>query len=446
MKSVELWVVNYLLNSLWMVPLVFSFAWLSVGAMKEAGPKMEHRVWVSVLLLDVVLPACRFHVVGVWAAVHQILNGSGTTSGGTAHLGMITSASPGYGAFSLPTGMTAALVVAYGCGLLYFAVRLGWGLWTTRSMQREAQELWLEDATEQRWERCCGAFGFDRNEVRVASSPRIDGPVMVGIRRGLLLLPPGFLNRVEKSDLCAVMAHECAHMRRNDFLKNILYNVIALPVSYHPLLRRTLSRVAETREMICDAMAAEAIAGRESYARSLLRLASLMVERTPARTLHAIGIFDANSFERRVMSLTKNPIAVGRARRLAMVAVCVMVGAVTCGSALALRMEVGTRDAASADSVNATKNHVTTMPVLISSKQPEYPKLPKADRINGKCLLALTVDQDGVPQDVHVVKSLRPEYDQKAVEAVEQYRFRPALQDGQPIEKQLHIEVDFRVF
>ena len=118
------------------------------------------------------------------------------------------------------------------------------------------------------------------------------GPVTIGIRQWTLLLPPSFLHNVEADDLDAVFAHECAHLHRRDFAKNLLYGLVAVPVSWHPLLWLTRLRLAETREMVCDAMAAEAVAGRESYANSLLRLASMLSNRMAAENLHAIGIFD----------------------------------------------------------------------------------------------------------------------------------------------------------
>jgi len=71
-----------------------------------------------------------------------------------------------------------------------------------------------------------------------------------------------------------------------------------------PLLWLTRARLAETREMVCDDLAAEAVGGREGYARSLLRLARMLSDRKAPRILHAIGILDANIFERRVMYLT----------------------------------------------------------------------------------------------------------------------------------------------
>ena len=124
------------------------------------------------------------------------------------------------------------------------------------------------------------------------------------------------MERVEQRDLDALLAHEIVHMRRRDFAKNLLYEVLSLAGAYHPLLRLTRLRLAESREMVCDAMAADAVAGRARYARSLLRLASILSDRPPARVLHAIGIFDANIFERRVMNLTEQ--ASGSARDAAM--------------------------------------------------------------------------------------------------------------------------------
>lgn len=58
MKSLESWILSYLLNSLWQVPLLFAAGWVGARALRPAGVRAEHRVWVSVLLLQSVLPAC----------------------------------------------------------------------------------------------------------------------------------------------------------------------------------------------------------------------------------------------------------------------------------------------------------------------------------------------------------------------------------------------------
>ena len=56
----------------------------------------------------------------------------------------------------------------------------------------------------------------------------------------------------------------------------------------------------------------------------------------------------------------------------------------------------------------------------------------------------MLVNTDGNPEQVHVVKSFGPEFDKAAVAAVEQYRFRPALQNGKPVPVKVNVEVNFR--
>jgi len=140
------------------------------------------------------------------------------------------------------------------------------------------------------------------------------------------------------------------------------------------------------------------------------------------------------------MNLTKRSERTGWVMRTGILAVCVTIGVATCASAMALRMDVGAEKSAAKDQARST------MPVLISSKPPDYPAVSKESRINGICVLAFTVDEEGMPKEVHIVKSLRPEYDQKAIEAVQQYCFKPALSDGQPVAKQIRVEVSFKSF
>ena len=58
MSTIEAWIFSYLLNSLWQVPLLFAAGWLAARALRPLGPAAEHRLWVSVLLLQVAPPRC----------------------------------------------------------------------------------------------------------------------------------------------------------------------------------------------------------------------------------------------------------------------------------------------------------------------------------------------------------------------------------------------------
>jgi len=60
-------------------------------------------------------------------------------------------------------------------------------------------------------------------------------------------------------------------------------------------------------------------------------------------------------------------------------------------------------------------------------------------------LLELVVDANGVPQDIKIVRSLGLGLDQKAIEAVQKWRFKPGLKDGKPVPVSANIEVNFRL-
>jgi TonB family protein len=336
----------------------------------------------------------------------------------------------------------AAVAAAYLCGLFYFAGCLGWGVWTTETMRRLATPIKLAgDAAIRmaRFQRLIGiGKGIGGGEVQFASSPRISGPATVGVRRQTLLLPPAFLDKLSADELDAVLAHEFAHMRRWDFAKNLLYGFVALPVAYHPLLWLTRARLAETRELVCDAMAAEAVGGREIYARSLLRLARMLSDRRAPRILHAIGILDANIFERRVMHLTRRSFEVKSGKRIAIAAACVLVALATCTSALALRMDVAENSAQkpAPKSVNVKSDSLT----LVTKVNPVYPADAKKNKVTGSVILAATIGKDGAVEKLRVVSGpsvlLKPSLD-----AVGQWRYQPYLLNGNPIEVKTTITI-----
>ena len=84
-------------------------------------------------------------------------------------------------------------------------------------------------------------------------------------------------------------------------------------------------------------------------------------------------------------------------------------------------------------------------PKLVYAPDPEYTKKAQEANYQGVCVIALIVDTEGKPERVHVLRHLGMGLDQKAVEAVKQYKFTPALLQGKPVPVQVNIEVNFRV-
>jgi periplasmic protein TonB len=84
-------------------------------------------------------------------------------------------------------------------------------------------------------------------------------------------------------------------------------------------------------------------------------------------------------------------------------------------------------------------------PQVVHSVQPEFTEEARQANHEGTVAIQLIVDQQGNPQNVHVVRSLGMGLDQKAIAAVRQYRFRPAMYQGHPVSVQMVIEVDFHL-
>jgi protein TonB len=85
-------------------------------------------------------------------------------------------------------------------------------------------------------------------------------------------------------------------------------------------------------------------------------------------------------------------------------------------------------------------------PVVISSVPPEYSPEARKAKTEGIVLINLIVDEQGLPQNVHVVRGLPNGLNEKAIEAVQQYRFKPATENGRPVSVELNVEVNFKFF
>lgn len=85
-------------------------------------------------------------------------------------------------------------------------------------------------------------------------------------------------------------------------------------------------------------------------------------------------------------------------------------------------------------------------PVLIHSVEPEFSEEARKAKVEGNVLVNLWVGTDGLPSHVRVLRGVGMGLDEKALEAVRQYRFKPAMENGKPVLVQLNVEVNFQIF
>jgi TonB family protein len=436
-------VASYLVNSVWEVALIGGGGWVVSRLLKRLGPQVEHVAWVVTLLLVVVTPA-----LPVWPwLVNTIFASAGMREGlSIAFVSVNGGQSHTANAALLPPVAIFALLACYALTLFYFVARLCWSLYLTIKLLRTADPLSLDTGRQEVWRQCQRELSV--RDARMLSSEQIAGPVTIAFGRPVLLLPASFSEECSEHDFLAAVAHECAHMQRGDFQKNLLYEIASLFISFHPVTWMVKSKIAQTREMICDATATEKLIDSRTYTQSLLRLATFVSLSSQVACSYAIGIFDADILEERVMMMTRKKQHYSvLARYGLMIPAAVLLFSVAAGAGgMTVAIAPQESSQSSEEAQKITKD--VTPPKLISSPSPVYPESERKvkGKFDGSCVVGMVVDKDGITQDVHIVRSLGPDFDASAIQAVQQYRFTPATKAGAAISVKLSVEVNFKKF
>ncbi|HEX4310888.1 MAG TPA: TonB family protein [Acidobacteriaceae bacterium] len=446
LTTISGWLVSYLTHSAVTLAALGAVAWLGDRLLRRVGPLAQHRMWVGALLAGAALP-----LLPVATLIRWFSHADARAVGGTATVtySMIAARA---GQWRISPLLLEMLAGAYLLAVLFCVSRLLWRWRRTRAMAQRAAALTLDPAAGALVEGAARRFGVAAPEIRCSAETR--GPVVLGLRRVLLLVPEGFFAAKGSEDVGAALAHECAHLARRDFAKNLIYEYASAAVAYHPATWMMRRRIAETRELVCDEMAAGVVGDRPKYAASLLRLATAMA-RGAAQTVYAnetqaIGVFDADILEERIMRLTTDLPTVSRTRKIAMAAVAACALLVGAGTAMALSFDVTPQDGAAAGTAQEKVYKIggdVSAPVLTHAVDATFPKnagrKTRKAGWHGVSVISLIVNSKGMPESLNVERSLSADFDQQAMDAVRQYRFKPGMKEGQPVAVSINIEVNF---
>ncbi len=84
-------------------------------------------------------------------------------------------------------------------------------------------------------------------------------------------------------------------------------------------------------------------------------------------------------------------------------------------------------------------------PTVLHKVEPKYSKDARKAKLDGTVVLTLVVDDQGRPQNLKILRRLGLGLDEKAIEAVKKWRFKPGVKDGKPVPVLATIEVNFRL-
>ncbi|HZI14921.1 MAG TPA: M56 family metallopeptidase [Myxococcus sp.] len=203
------------------------------------------------------------------------------------------------------------LLPAWCVGVLFLSLRtlLAWRrtLRLSELDTREPAPAWRE-ALEHALKRMRMA-----GPVRLRASSSIDVPMVIGLWRPLILVPAGALCGLSPTQLEAILAHELAHIRRHDYLVNLLQSLVETLLFYHPAVWWLSHRIREEREHCADDLAVQCCGDAYLYARALAQIEQLRVAPQPA-----LGAGGGSLLTRvRRLLVTAEPAAPRRPWRLA---------------------------------------------------------------------------------------------------------------------------------
>ncbi|MET0267830.1 MAG: M56 family metallopeptidase [Duganella sp.] len=295
-------------------------------------------------------------------------------------------------------------------------------LWIDRTVKRNAGRHHPQHGHWQsRLAQMALDFGITR-PVRLRIVEALSSPVTAGWWRPVVLVPAALVSGMPAQLLEALLAHEMAHVRRHDYLVNLLQNVIETLLFYHPAVWWISHRIRNERELIADDLAARQLGEPRRLALALSELERLQFSHHQL----AMAANGGNLMERIKHLMRPAPQALNWKAAIPMLGL-----ALACVSIYA--------EATAADQ-HTTEDRAAVVNFAGCSK-PEWPAGAVAAQRTGKVTLKFLVGANGEVKDSGVVKSSgHADLDQAARTGIEKCSFKPGIKDGKPVEAWLMVQ------
>jgi TonB family protein len=330
------------------------------------------------------------------------------------------------------------LMSAWLCGVLLLSLRTVWA-W------RQAVALGREGTREpgrmamMALARMMRRTGVSR-PVRLLESVAIEVPMVVGLWRPLILVPASTLTGLSVAQLESILAHELAHIRRHDYLVNLLQALVETTLFYHPAVWWLSARIRVEREHCADDVAVEACGDALLYSRALATLEQLRVS-TPAPAVAANG----GSLLLRIQRLLAGhpsgvPLHPWRlAGSLAAAMLVVVLGVARQAQATAPTSEPPAQKASANVSTDIQSTDTLpfgagmTRPERLSGPIPQYTKEALEKRSEGLMIVKCIITREGEVRNCRIVKPL-PFMEEAVLDALYQSRYKPVTLEGKPVQ------------
>ena len=162
------------------------------------------------------------------------------------------------------------IVSTWSLGVLLLLARAGAGWWRVRRLHKLALAT-MSSSWQATGNRIASRLGLAR-VIRIVALPHVDVPLVVGCLRPIVVLPIAALTQLNAAQVEAILAHELAHVRRHDYLVNLMQTLAETLLFYHPAVWWLSARIRDEREHCCDDVAVAVCGDPVSYAAALTEL------------------------------------------------------------------------------------------------------------------------------------------------------------------------------
>ncbi len=272
-----------LLHFIWQGSLLALFMWVVKTIAPSSAARLRHTVASLIMLM---MPIALV-VTATWHSGSKSGRAGPapgfSIEGRAASLGQAVYYAP---ASSAPrAGISGWVVCVWMIGVLLLSTRAAGGWMGVRKLKRGASpaDAELEDVVRRLKRRLRVSA-----PVRLCTSAMVQVPTAIGWLRPYILLPVTALTGLSDARIAASLAHELAHIRRNDYLLNSFQTVIETMLFYHPAVWWVSSQMRLEREHCCDDIAVAVCGSAFEYASALAAMEQIR-NRVPAPALAATG-------------------------------------------------------------------------------------------------------------------------------------------------------------
>jgi len=256
-----------LLHFVWQGAVIAALLWLLLAIVPRSQARGRYAASCLALGLLAVAPAA---TVWYMLAAHPAQASSRALAPHAVEQGSYTS---------------LVLLALWAVGSALMALRLLWGVARLRRLVARAAP------PPRDWQNCLSQLALRmgvHQRVRLAISLQIDAPVVLGWLRPVILLPLAALTALPPASLEALLAHELGHVRRLDYLVNVVQSCVEALLFYHPAVHWVSRCMRIEREHCCDDVAIQITGEPLRYARALADMEELRA-RLPEPALAANG-------------------------------------------------------------------------------------------------------------------------------------------------------------